>query len=157
MSDRVAVFHDGRIAQIGTPEEIYERPGSPFVAGFVGTSNLLQGQTAMAVLGSDGTYSVRPEKISIEPAEASAAPDDGEVTAKGAVVEVIYAGPSTRFVVDLDAGARLVALQQNLETSSSEVNRLRNTQVILRWRREHVVAIPTEAHRAAVPSDDATQ
>jgi putative spermidine/putrescine transport system ATP-binding protein len=142
MSDRIAVFHDGRIAQIGTPEEIYERPGSPFVAGFVGTSNLLKGSTARAILGEEGTFSVRPEKISVASAAATAT-HDGEVTASGTVVEVIYAGPSTRFVVDLDAGARLVALQQNLQTSSNEVNEMRNTQVVLRFKREHVVAVPT--------------
>jgi putative spermidine/putrescine transport system ATP-binding protein len=142
MSDRIAVFHAGKIAQVGTPEEVYERPGSPFVAGFVGTSNLLEGAIARAILGTDGTFSVRPEKISISPADRTAEIRDGDVTANGTIVEVIYAGPATRFVVDLDAGARLIAVQQNLQTSSNDVNKLRNTSVILRWQREHVVAVP---------------
>jgi putative spermidine/putrescine transport system ATP-binding protein len=110
----------------------------------------------VAILGVDGTYSVRPEKISVAPANATTASANGEVTAKGTVVEVIYAGPSTRFVVDLDAGARLVALQQNVETSSSEANELRNTPVILRWRREHVVAVPGEVDLASSLGDDVT-
>jgi putative spermidine/putrescine transport system ATP-binding protein len=144
MSDRIAVFNDGRIAQIGTPADVYEHPGSPFVAGFVGTSNLLTGDTAHALLGQGGTFSVRPEKIAIASATAAGPAGDGEVTAAGRVVEVIYAGPATRFVVDLDAGARLVALQQNLQTTSSDVAQLRDTDVVLRWRREHVVSVPNK-------------
>jgi putative spermidine/putrescine transport system ATP-binding protein len=143
MSDRVAVFNGGRIAQMGTPEEIYERPASPFVAGFVGTSNLLTGATAETLLGTEGTFSVRPEKIAIAARTNAPAPAAGEVTAAGRVVEVIYAGPTTRFVVDLDAGARLVAVAQNLETTSSDVQRMRDTEVLLRWQRSHVVAVPT--------------
>jgi len=143
MSDRVAVFNGGRIAQMGTPEEVYERPASPFVAGFVGTSNLLTGATAEALLGTGGTFSVRPEKITVTAKADATAPADGEVAAAGRVVEVIYAGPATRFVVDLDAGARLVAVAQNLQTTSSDVQRMRDTEVVLRWQRAHVVAVPT--------------
>src|SRR5689334_13078009 len=62
MSDRVAVFHQGRIEQVGTPAEIYERPTSAFVASFVGTSNLLDGEAAQRITGVPGTYSIRPEK-----------------------------------------------------------------------------------------------
>src|SRR6266700_1083422 len=63
MSDRLAVFSRGRVEQIGTPAEVYEQPVSPFVAGFVGTSNLLSGAAAMAIVGQDGTFTIRPEKI----------------------------------------------------------------------------------------------
>src|SRR3954453_9985513 len=65
MSDRIAVFDQGRIQQVGTPAEIYERPATPFVASFVGTSNLLTGDVALALVGKKGTFSVRPEKISM--------------------------------------------------------------------------------------------
>src|SRR6185436_8495530 len=65
MSDRVAVFDAGRIAQVGTPEQVYEQPATPFVAGFVGTSNLLTGEVAVALVGRNGTFSVRPEKIAL--------------------------------------------------------------------------------------------
>jgi putative spermidine/putrescine transport system ATP-binding protein len=141
MSDRIAVFHNGRIEQIGTPADVYERPVTAFVAGFVGTSNLLTGNAAETVLGQSGAFSVRPEKIRIDGPEPSA----DEISAKGRVVEVIYAGPATRFVVDLDAGGRLVAVQQNLEATSSEVQRMRDRAVRLSWRREHVISIPTAA------------
>jgi putative spermidine/putrescine transport system ATP-binding protein len=141
MSDRIAVFHRGRIEQVGTPSEVYESPASEFVAGFVGTSNLLTGAVAQAVLGRDGIYSVRPEKIRLNGPE----PADGEISAQGRVVEVIYAGPATRFVVDLDAGARMVAVAQNQQTSSAEVAELRDTSVRLAWRPEHVIAVPAAA------------
>lgn len=145
MSDRIAVFNDGRIAQIGTPAEVYEHPGSPFVAGFVGTSNLLVGETAEALLGTRGTFSVRPEKITITPAGEAKPAGAGDVEAAGRIVEVIYAGPVTRFVVDLAAGPRFVAVAQNQETTSSDVSRLRETDVVLTFRREHVVAVPADA------------
>ena len=63
MSDRLAVFNQGRIEQIGAPAEVYERPLTRFVAGFVGTSNLLRGEAAERILGTSGTFTIRPEKI----------------------------------------------------------------------------------------------
>jgi putative spermidine/putrescine transport system ATP-binding protein len=142
MSDRIAVLRDGRIEQVGSPADVYERPTSAFVAGFVGTSNLLTGDIAAAVLGRAGTFSIRPEKITLSwPGGAEPSPDEISVT--GRVVEVVYAGATTRFVVDLDAGTRLVALQQNQQTSSADVAGLRDRPVRLSWRPDHVVAIHT--------------
>jgi putative spermidine/putrescine transport system ATP-binding protein len=63
MSDRVAVFNHGRIEQVGSPAQIYEHPATPFVAGFVGVSNLVGGEMARAITGSPDTFSIRPEKI----------------------------------------------------------------------------------------------
>ena len=139
MSDRIAVFNAGRIEQIGTPAEVYERPATPFVAGFVGTSNLLQGETARRVLGVDGVYSVRPEKIRIANALERVA--EGEHGAAGVVSEVVYVGAATRFVVDLEVGGHLVALQQNLRSTSMEVQQMRGRQVQLIWRREHETSV----------------
>ena len=145
MSDRVAVFHDGRIEQVGPPAEVYERPATAFVAGFVGTSNLLSGETAVQILGRTGTFSVRPEKIHLSTDGRTAAAAD-VVSASGRVAEVVYAGPTTRIVVDLDAGGtRLVVVQQNQQTSSGDVAQLRDQTVRLSWRPEHVVAIPDSA------------
>jgi putative spermidine/putrescine transport system ATP-binding protein len=140
MSDRVAVFNHGRIEQMGTPADVYERPLTPFVAGFVGTSNLLSAETAKAVLGREGVFSVRPEKVRIDGLPAG--PD--EISTTGRVAEVNYSGPGTRFVVDLDAGGRLVAVAQNQQTSSADVQQLRDRPVRLTWHRDHVVRIPTE-------------
>ena len=72
MSDRMAVFNEGRIEQVGTPAEVYERPATAFVAGFVGTSNLLRGEVARAIVGEDGTFTVRPEKIRLAEPDADA-------------------------------------------------------------------------------------
>ncbi|HUV47827.1 MAG TPA: ABC transporter ATP-binding protein, partial [Actinomycetes bacterium] len=99
MSDRIAVFNAGRIEQVGTPADVYERPATSFVAGFVGTSNLLQGAAAEQVLGNAGVYSVRPEKIRL--ANALDHAGDGEHSAAGVVRDVVYVGAATRFVVDL--------------------------------------------------------
>ena len=135
MSDRIAVFNEGRIEQVGTPAEVYERPATGFVAGFVGTSNLLTGDVARTVLDKDGTYSVRPEKIRLaEPGESSG-PEEHD--AHGVVRAVVYAGSVTRFVVDLDVGGTLVVTQQNLHTTSMEVQSYRDARVRLIWHREH--------------------
>jgi putative spermidine/putrescine transport system ATP-binding protein len=143
MSDRIAVFAGGRIEQVGSPAEVYEKPATPFVAGFVGTSNLLQGAAAGQVLGREGTWSVRPEKIRI--AAADARPGPGEHGAVGTVREVVYVGSATRFLVDLDAGATLVALQQNQRTSSMEVQGMRGARVLLVWSREHEFQVTAPA------------
>ncbi len=140
MSDRIAVFDRGRIEQVGTPAEVYERPSTPFVAGFVGTSNLISGEAAKAVLGRDGTFSVRPEKLRLA-LDADAPVGADEHGAIGTVAEVVYAGAATRFVVDLDAGGRLMVLQQNRDVSSMEVTELRGARVRLVWNRRHEFAI----------------
>ncbi|MFI9845790.1 ABC transporter ATP-binding protein [Nonomuraea sp. NPDC051941] len=140
MSDRVAVFDRGRIEQVGPPAEVYERPATEFVAGFVGTSNLISGAAAEKVLGRAGTYSIRPEKLRVA---LDGAPDagPGEQSAAGTIAEIVYAGAATRFVVDLDAGGRLIALQQNLQVSSMDVTGLRGARVRLVWQRRHEFAI----------------
>ncbi|ANP52585.1 putative spermidine/putrescine transport system ATP-binding protein [Streptomyces griseochromogenes] len=142
MSDRIAVFDQGRIAQVGTPAEIYERPATAFVASFVGTSNLVEGEAAQRMVGAPGTYTIRPEKIRVlEESAESDAPE--HATATGTVAEVVYLGEATRFLVDLDGGGRLTALQQNLDTSSADVAAYRGARVRLRWHRRHAVRIPS--------------
>ncbi|MFI1363447.1 ABC transporter ATP-binding protein [Streptomyces griseochromogenes] len=142
MSDRIAVFDQGRIAQVGTPAEIYERPATAFVASFVGTSNLVEGEAAQRMVGAPGTYTIRPEKIRVlEESPESDAPE--HATATGTVAEVVYLGEATRFLVDLDGGGRLTALQQNLDTSSADVAAYRGARVRLRWHRRHAVRIPS--------------
>ena len=135
MSDRIAVFNEGRIAQVGTPAEVYEHPATTFVAGFVGTSNLISGAAAEAILGRAGTFSIRPEKIRLEPGAAAAGA--GEHAARGTVREVVYVGMSTRYVVDLEAGGSLMAVRQNASTASGDESLLRGQRVTLLWRGEH--------------------
>ncbi|HEX5590328.1 MAG TPA: ABC transporter ATP-binding protein [Candidatus Limnocylindrales bacterium] len=135
MSDRLAVFNRGRIEQVGTPADVYERPATRFVAGFVGTSNLLTGASALAIVGRDGTFTVRPEKIHI--AEPDAAPGPDEASASGTIRDVVYLGPDTRYIVALDAGGELVVTQQNLQTSSMEALSAKGRAVRLTWKRQH--------------------
>ncbi len=139
MSDRLAVFNAGRIEQLGTPAEVYERPTSRFVAGFVGTSNLLDGAAARAVLDREGTYTIRPEKIRLADPEASLEGD--ETGASGRIHDVVYLGSDTRYIVELDAGASLVVTQQNLATSSSEALAQQGRAVRLIWKRQHELRI----------------
>jgi putative spermidine/putrescine transport system ATP-binding protein len=139
MSDRIAVFNRALIEQVGTPAEVYEHPRSTFVAGFVGTSNLLKGETARAVLGADGTFTVRPEKIRLgEPADE---PRADEHSTLGRVREVVYLGPDTRYFVTLDAGGELVVTQQNLQMSSMQALAAQGRQVRLSWSRQHVLSL----------------
>ena len=135
MSDRLAVFARGRIEQVGTPADVYERPATRFVAGFVGTSNLLTGDVARQIVGEAGTFTVRPEKIRL--AEPDAVPAADEIAAPGHIRDVVYLGPDTRYVVALDAGGQLVVTQQNLATSSTEALALKGKAVRLVWKRQH--------------------
>lgn len=144
MSDRLAVFNAGRIEQVGAPAEVYERPGTRFVAGFVGTSNLLSGAAAEAIVGRSGTFTVRPEKIRL--AEPDAEPRPDEIGAPGRIQSVVYLGPDTRYVVALDAGATLVVTQQNLATSSTEALAQQGRTVRLIWEREHCLPIAGGEH-----------
>jgi putative spermidine/putrescine transport system ATP-binding protein len=145
MSDRLAVFNLGQIEQVGTPAEVYERPASTFVAGFVGTSNLLTGATAQAVIGREGIFTVRPEKIRI--ADPSELPGDDEASALGRIHEVVYVGPDTRYIVELEVGGELVVTRQNLETSSMEALATQGRPVRLVWKRRHVLSLARSEDR----------
>jgi putative spermidine/putrescine transport system ATP-binding protein len=133
MSDRLAVFNAGRIEQVGTPAEVYETPGTRFVAGFVGTSNVLSGEVAQQVAGTPDPFTVRPEKIRLT--EVDRSPEPEECSATGHVRDVVYLGALTKYVVELDAGQRLVVVQQNLTTSSMEALQVRGRPVRLTWDR----------------------
>ncbi len=133
MSDRMAVFSHGKIEQVGTPAEVYERPATGFVAGFVGVSNVLEGAAAAAVTGDPHPITIRPEKIAmVGPGDAV---PEGDCTATGHVREVVYLGAVTRYRVQLDAGGELVVMQQNLSTSSMEALQVRDKAVRLVWHR----------------------
>ena len=133
MSDRIAVFNEGRIEQLGAPNDVYEKPANLFVAGFVGVSNVLE---------RDGKrFTVRPEKIRIlGEGEAS----DGYRVEDGTVSDVSYAGMITRLRVELDAGGELQVVRQNLETTSQDALEEQGRKVRLGWRDVHTYAIEKE-------------
>jgi putative spermidine/putrescine transport system ATP-binding protein len=135
MSDRLAVFNRGRIEQVGTPAEVYERPATVFVAGFVGTSNLIADELARRLLGASGPFALRPEKIRLL-THADARPGDDEVVADGTLREATYLGGSTRFRVDLDGGGELLAVAQNLRGQASATDTAPGRRVRLAWHRE---------------------
>jgi putative spermidine/putrescine transport system ATP-binding protein len=135
MSDRLAVFNRGRIEQVDTPAEVYERPATGFVAGFVGISNVLDGEAARLVTGSPDAFTIRPEKIHVAGPDAQVRPE--ECTATGHVREVVYLGALTRYIVPLDMGGELVVVQQNLTTSSMEALQVRGQAVRLVWSRHN--------------------
>jgi putative spermidine/putrescine transport system ATP-binding protein len=134
MSDRLAVLNHGRIEQVGSPAEVYERPATGFVAGFVGVSNVLDGQAARAVSGDRRPFTIRPEKIRMVDATHDAGPN--ECVADGRIRDVVYLGALTRFTVELDAGAELVVLRQNLGTPSMEGVPVEDRPVRLVWDRQ---------------------
>ena len=126
MSDRIAVFNGGRIEQVGSPSDVYERPETEFVAGFVGVSNILE---------RDGRkITVRPEKIRI----LTEAATEGE---PGTVQDAVYVGMVTRYTVELDAGGVLQVVEQNLDTSFADVSSALGQRVRLLWSPENVFEI----------------
>jgi putative spermidine/putrescine transport system ATP-binding protein len=130
MSNRIAVFNEGRIEQVSSPIELYEKPRTEFVAGFVGVSNLIE---------RDGSrFTIRPEKIQLlDPASTP----NGLRTERGRIAEVAYAGMLTRYTVALEQGGELQLVRQNVEGASTEAPSEQGREVLVGWRPEHTVAV----------------
>jgi spermidine/putrescine transport system ATP-binding protein len=154
MSDRIAVMQDGKVVQTGDPEEVYEHPDEPFVAGFIGISNLMDGvvqnggkvkiasgQVVPAPLpdgcdpGSSVQIAVRPEKIALDELE------EGMVSLDGTIEQRVYQGVVTQVTVSLGDGARLVALEQNTYRARSDDRWDPGTKVKLGWHPEHCLVL----------------
>ena len=165
MSDRIAVMRAGRIEQLGPPEELYERPRTAFVAGFLGVSNLLDGEIrgrndglvevrlqdgAVVRVPDDGQpgsgpvrIGVRPEKLRVAGVGAGgrAEPEEAANELEGTVLDASYVGVSTQYIVRTDDGHRLVVYEQNLETSGSTAARADGERVRVSWRPRHTFVI----------------
>src|SRR5437763_7670140 len=139
MSDRIAVLNHGRIEQVGQPIEVYERPRTPFVAGFIGVSNLIERDGAR--------ITVRPEKI-ILLGDGQPPPPGSRVEA-GRIRDVIYAGVLTRYVVDLDAGGELVVARQNAG-SPARARESRGDRARMAWRYDQACTSPEGPGRRPV-------
>ena len=148
MSDRVAVFNEGHIEQVAAPAELYEHPASDFVAGFVGTSNLITGSAAETILGRPGTFSIRPEKIHFAAAGELTEP----VRASGTVDSVAYLGSVTHFHVALDSGGTLTVLRQNLHGSADQALSHSGQRVDLGWAEEHLITLTSGSTTATRPT-----
>lgn len=133
MSDRLAVFRQGRIDQVGTPAEVYESPATPFVADFVGISNLIEGEAARTIAGAPRPFTIRPEKIRIlDPAQT---PPDASCTAAGTIHDVVYLGSHTRYLVEAAAGTTLTVVEQNRDATAVDAHAARGRRVLLAWPR----------------------
>ncbi len=170
MSDRIAVMRAGRIEQLGNPEELYERPKTAFVAGFLGVSNLLEGE----VVGRDGSLvtvrmpdgsllrapgdgvassgpvriGVRPEKLRVD-SRAEAGASDGLNTLSGTVLDASYIGVSTQYLVQTAEGHRLTVYAQNLDTAGAAELLADGQHVVLTWKPQHTFVISGPAEHAA--------
>ena len=132
MSDRIAVFNQGRIEQVGTPTEIYDSPATEFVADFIGMSNLVEGDLAVRVFGDPRPASLRPERVRLLAADQRVGA--GEQSAEGQVVDVVYAGATTRRVVALDAGPVFVVVEPTATANAAR----RGERVRLAWNPQSV-------------------
>jgi putative spermidine/putrescine transport system ATP-binding protein len=130
MSDRIAVFNEGLIEQVSTPVDLYERPGTEFVAGFVGVSNLLERDGAR--------FTIRPEKIQLLD---TATTPNGLHTERGRIADIAYAGMVTRYTVDLDSGGKLQLIRQNTQSAEIDAGAAQGREVVVGWRPEHTVAV----------------
>jgi putative spermidine/putrescine transport system ATP-binding protein len=139
MSDRIAVFNDGRIEQVSPPLELYEHPVNEFVAGFVGVSNVIEREGQR--------ITIRPEKIEL--LEPGAGADDLHCE-EGRIVDIAYAGMVTRFTVELDAGGTLQLVRQNVESASSGALPRRGSEVLVGWRPEHAATVGGKSNKEEV-------
>jgi putative spermidine/putrescine transport system ATP-binding protein len=144
MSNRIAVFNEGRIEQVSPPVELYEQPSTEFVAGFVGVSNLLD---------RDGKrFTIRPEKIKLLDPDGPGS--DGLVTERGRISAVAYAGMVTRYTVTLERGGDLQVVSQNVDGTSADAAAEQGREVLVGWRPEHTVTVRGKTTTEEEKSDE---
>ena len=139
LSDRIAVFGAGRIEQVGTPSEIYERPATPFVAGFVGASNLIEDDLAARIIGEHGRFMIRPEKIRI--VQVADPVGNDECTATGTVRDIVYLGAQTVYVVAVSVDRTLSVVAQNVNATATDAQAQKGREVRLVWLRDQTMAL----------------
>jgi len=139
--DRLAVFNNGRIEQIGAAREVYESPVNRFVADFVGTSNVLDGAAAEALIGRAGMFVVRPERIGVFAADTDSIP--GVRTTAATVSELIYSGPTTRITAHTQIGVTLTATVLTASTWLPP-DLHHGSQITLAWPEKAIHTLTTE-------------
>lgn len=161
MSDRIAVMASGRLAQVGTPEEIYERPRTRFVADFIGESNFFSGKIATAdedavalktegglivtlppnerlTVGQQALFSVRPEKFRVDPENATS---DWENQFVGEIVNKIYLGDSSHYVIALSPEDRITVFLKTERTGQQQISYSVGEKVLVSWHRDDSVIL----------------
>jgi putative spermidine/putrescine transport system ATP-binding protein len=141
MSDRIAVFNEGSIEQIGTPQQVYEKPQTKFVASFLGVSNIFEGAAAKEIFGSPTMVNIRPERIKLVPADTKL--NTGESGVVGTIIEASYIGATTIYLIQTQSGQRVIATRIN-EELPDQINRFETgDRVGAVWKSDHSAVIPT--------------
>lgn len=140
LSDRVAVFNNGKIEQVGTPHEVYEFPQTEFVARFLGITNILSPEVSERLLGVAKLHSLRPERVELTDGAAGA--EQGTVTLSGTVSEAVYAGAHTRYLIETSDGIRMMAEKQNAHKPRTESSVQRGDAITVRFRTDFATIIP---------------
>lgn len=139
MSDRIAVFNNGKIEQIASPRELYHQPRTRFVASFVGSANVVDGSLAQVLTGNAQAFAVRQENISVHPAGTQPVADRLQV--EGEVLAVQFLGASQRVEVQL-GDHLLTAMQAESEAGAALAADIQPGQrVVLRWSTQHMVTL----------------
>jgi spermidine/putrescine transport system ATP-binding protein len=169
MSDRIAVMNRGRVEQVGVPEDVYERPATTFVAGFIGVSNLLPASVAAPgqvrldsgpevrgdtgeLTSGEGCYAVvRPEKLQVELiGEGGTA--NGRPQVEGIVESSLYLGTATQIVVALSDGVQMTVLVPNADEADRQRLPGGGARVALSWEPEHMHVVRDSPKDAAPTS-----
>ena len=137
MSDRVAVFNKGRIEQVDTPRNLYMKPATPFVAEFVGTSNVLRGDLAHQLTGFAQPFSIRPEHIRFAVGEAASS----DVEISGLLHDIQYQGAATRYEIRLDNGQNLCISQANSQWQDAASPYQPGQRITARWARDAMIQL----------------
>jgi len=140
MSDRIVIFNEGRVEQIGTPKQVYGSPATRFVAGFLGAANIISGDAAKAIFGHSKMVSLRPERIRLHPSGFTPSRDETAVVAT--VSEVAFVGANTVYVIDTDHGTRLSISQANTELLQQENGLAAGDRVLAVWHTSHATELP---------------
>jgi spermidine/putrescine transport system ATP-binding protein len=166
MSDRIAVMNRGRVEQVASPEDVYNRPATTFVAGFIGVSNLMpatvtggnevkldQGQTISTptdgfAAGDRCHAVVRPEKLRVELPENGSA-SNGQPRVEGVVASSLYLGTATQIAVDLGEDVRMTVLVPNADEAERQRLPGGGARVALSWEPEHMHLVHESLERAA--------
>jgi len=139
MSDRVAVFNNGRIEQVDTPQNLYRRPATIFVADFVGTTNIVRGRLAQEISGQSVPFSIRPEHIRF----VSGSTSDNDIRVPGRLVDIQYFGSYSRYGVE--TGEQQISVQLPCTSNPDETLPEVGDQVTLSWPASEMAYLPDEA------------
>ena len=140
MSDRIVVFNEGKVEQVGTPQDVYNKPATRFVAGFLGAANILSGEEAKKIFGKSKTVSIRPERMRLQPSNSKISNDESSVSA--VVQEAAFVGANTVYIVETEFGFRLNVSKTNTELLGQDKSFAAGDRVLVVWHNSQAAEIP---------------